>query len=116
MSEIKDPSKMIIKAKWEPYDTTLLTSKLYRHVRNGEIEFSLKAKHGTLETDFAIAVATGITSSIATLIIEKIVVYIWRRIKKQRERGRELEPVIISIDNRHYTIRGRDEDELPPFN
>ena len=109
--ELKKKGTIEIKAKWDTWNTTLLTSKLYRHVKKGEIEFELQAKKGSIITNFLVK----LVYDIGITFFPDLTKYIWKRIRKQRDKGKQLPPVTVInyIDNRTIIITGSDEDELP---
>ncbi len=95
MKEIK------IELNWDWYNTSLLTSKLYRHVEKGEIEFSVKAKKGSLLTDILIPTIFLELSVLLNLLIPYII--------KRMKRGKKKSPVKIIIGNKVYIINSSGE-------
>jgi hypothetical protein len=72
---------------WGHYNTSLLTSKLYRHVERQEIEFELEARSGSVITTFII----GFTGSLAAGGILELAKYLLKRSQRAKEENNEVE-------------------------
>lgn len=81
-----------IRTAWGHYNTSLLTSKLYRHVERGELEFELDVEEGSVLTDFMISFLGGLSA----MAVAEMAKYLWKRSKDADERGNErTSPVLI---------------------
>lgn len=103
--------EMQIVTNWDWRNTTLFTSKLYRDIKNKKIQFELKAKPGSLIVEFIIAASSGLTAAIVYGILQ----YIWRRMNKEGQKGKTLQPVEVKISNHVYVVTGRKTDRFPGF-
>lgn len=102
-------SKIKIMMQWDRKNTTRFTSKLYQLVEKKKIEFDLKAKQGSLETEFIVAVASGFT----VIVADKIGSYIWKIMYKQKQKDKPMEPVKIVINHNEHLITGSGVDKFP---
>ena len=102
-------NSLTVRTDWDKANTTFLTQKLYGHVEKGDIEFSAKVKRGSIILEIEITLLGAELSFFASLLAN----YIWDKMKKQRDRGIELRPVTMIINNNTYIIYGKRKDELP---
>lgn len=65
MSSVETFDELNIEAEWDIYNTSLLTQKLYRHVRRGDFNFNLEAGRGSLLADFLIGASSGLAATMA---------------------------------------------------
>lgn len=100
---------LIVKTDWNKWNSTILISKLYGHVEKKEIEFTAKVKRGSILLEIEIIVINVELSFFASLLAN----YIWDKMKKQKDKGIELRPATIILNNRNYVIKGDKKDELP---
>ena len=83
----KDNIEIEIRTHWRHYNTSLLTSKLYRHVERQELEFELEARPGSVITIFVINLTENLTAG-AILELAK---YLLKRSQRAREENNEVE-------------------------
>ncbi|MBU0963061.1 MAG: hypothetical protein KKD48_04120 [Nanoarchaeota archaeon] len=98
-----------IKANWDVDNATYLTHELYKYVAKGNIKFELKANKGSILTDISISVIGGGAGNFVFKLIE----FIYKKLKKEKELGREIKPVNISTTREEYIITGDKESKIP---
>jgi hypothetical protein len=102
-----------VEAEWDVEDATFLTKKLYKDVAKGHIKFIVDAKPGSLFTTFSISVMSELIRSVAGSFLYDLIKTIYKRLKRDKELGREPKPVKVSNTVGTYTITGDKNSKLP---
>lgn len=98
-----------IKAEWDVDNSSFLTKELYKYVAKGQIKFDLNAKKGSVILNISIGVISGLGAN----ILYDIIKLIYRRLKKEIEKGREVKPVKVISAHEEFIITGDEKSKLP---
>jgi len=82
---------------------------LYKYVARGNIKFELKANKGSILTDISISVIGSVVGD----FVYKLIEFIFKKLKKEKEMGRNIKPVKIITTRDEYIVTGDRESKIP---
>jgi hypothetical protein len=103
------PFQVKVLAEWGVEDASSFTSRLYEYTLRGDILFELRAKKGSLVTEFVISIIGGIASA----ILYDLIKLIFDRLKQQKLKGKKIKPVHIFTLKEEYIITGDNNSKIP---
>lgn len=98
-----------IKADWDVDNSSFLTKKLYKYVASGQIKFDLNANKGSVLLNISIGVIAGLGSN----ILYDLIKFIYKKLKKEKEMGRNVKPVEVISHQDKYIITGDEKTKVP---
>jgi len=104
-----DTSSFKIHANLDSENSVYISKLLFEYVEQGKIDFELKSKNGSIISEILVNVAGGLFSAVLYDLIKKI----YNRLKEERKKGKEIKPVEIFTESKHYVITGDESDILP---
>jgi|SRR3989339_1438388 len=104
-----EPFRVKVIAEWGVDDASSFTDKLYEYTSKGDISFELRAKKGSLMTEFIIS----ITGGVASAVLYDLIKLIFNRLKQQKLKGKGIKPVHIFTLKEEYVITGDNNSKIP---
>lgn len=104
-----EPFQFRVLAEWDADSANFFTKKLFEYAEDGKISFELRAKRGSLITEFTITVFEGLISA----VIYDFIKIIYKLLKKNKEEGKEIKPVHIFTLKEEFIITGDKDSKIP---
>ncbi len=99
-----------IEAEWDVDNATFLTKELYKLVASRKIKFEVKARDGSVITDFFISVI----SSFGGNVLYDLIKILFKRLRDEKLlRGRDVKPVKVKSTHDEFIITGDEKSKLP---
>ena len=98
-----------IHANLDAENSAYLTKLLFEYVEQGKINFELGSKKGSVITEILVNIAGGLLSAILYDLIKKL----HKRLQEEKKMGKEIKPIEIFTESKHYVINGDESDILP---
>ena len=103
------PVSFKILAEWDIESAVYFTKKLYQYVNQGKLSFELKARNGSVSTEFLITIFGGVASAIIYDLIKEI----FLTLKKNKLNNKEIKPVYVFTKETEYIITGDKDSKIP---
>jgi len=104
-----DSSSFKIHADLDTENSAYVSKLLFEYVEQGKIDFELKSKKGSIVSEILVNVAGGLFSVVLYDLMKKI----YQKLKEEKKKGKEIKPVDIFTESKHYVITGGKSDILP---
>ena len=90
-------------------NSSYLVKLLFEYVEQGKITFELQSKKGSIISEILVNVAGGLFSAVLYDLAKKV----YNQLKEEKKKGKEIKPIEIFTESKHYVITGDEKSVLP---
>lgn len=104
-----DSSSFKIHTNLDVENSSYVSKLLFEYVEQGKITFELKSKKGSIASEILVNVVGGLFSAVLYDLIKKL----HKKLKEEKLKGKEIKPIEIFTETKHYVITGEESDVRP---